>query len=79
LLCTRTLKNVLSFIVGFFPIIRNWKFYKLIEKNEKTLEQVIQIWQKQVRIDEPFYAKDILDLMIVNQNSLWTSTLNGSN
>jgi cytochrome P450 len=38
--------------------------YKLIHKNEKILEQVIRIRQKQARTNEPFCAKDILDLMM---------------
>lgn len=63
----------------FFPTTRNWNFYKLIHKNEKIPEQVIQIQQKQARTNEPFGAKDILDLMMsTNCNSDKRKVLDGT-
>jgi len=57
-------KKCVALHCKFFPTIRNQNFYKLIHKNEKILEQVIQIRQKQARTNEYFCAKDILDLMM---------------
>jgi cytochrome P450 len=58
--------NPFFFLPGFrfFPTTRNRSFYKLIHQNEKILEQVIRIRQKQARTNEIFCAKDILDLMM---------------
>jgi PHYB activation tagged suppressor 1 len=53
--------------------------YKLIHKKEKILEQIIRIRQKQAKTNEPFCAKDILDLMMsTNCNNDKRKVLDGT-
>jgi cytochrome P450 len=75
----KDLKICVVFQCRFFPTTRNQSFYKLIHQNEKILEQVIHIRQKQARTNEHFCAKDILDLMMsTNCNNDKRKVLDGT-
>jgi PHYB activation tagged suppressor 1 len=72
-------KKCIVFHCRFFPTPRNQKISKLIYKNEKILNQIIQIRQEQARVDEFFCAKDILDLMMsTNYNNKNKKAVDGT-